>query len=250
MTTFLPACPHCDSSVRQTKHGNTPSGSQRYHCHACQRLYTPVPQEQGYPQETRHLAIKLYLEGNGFRRIARLLGCHHQTVANWGNAYQATLQQQTPRLPVPEQVETVELDELYTFVGAKKRMDLCRDRRRSGHPVYRQLCCAGDTHLRYDATSGGCGQRSQAVLQRWLGNLSDTLVCHWRPPSRLGQEPDLQRRRRQCRLAPLPGSPASEAPLFPSQPHCVRASDLVVRLRLQHPTTQEAGQPTVLLFAD
>jgi transposase-like protein len=106
--------------VRQTKAGRTTCGSQRYHCHACGKLYSPFPKEQGYPPETRQMALKLYLEGNGLRRIARLLGCHPQSVANWINAYQASLQAQTPQLPVPMTVETAELDELYTFIGAKK----------------------------------------------------------------------------------------------------------------------------------
>ncbi len=120
MNTATVSCPYCGSSVRQTKHGKTPSGSQRYHCPACQRLYTPVPKPQGYPPETRHLALKLYLEGNSFRAIGRLLSVHAQSVANWGNAYQAKLKEQAQTLPRPEQVETGELDELYTFIGSKK----------------------------------------------------------------------------------------------------------------------------------
>ena len=120
MNTLLPACPHCGSTERQTKHGHTPAGSQRYHCFGCQRLYTPVPQEQGYAPEIRQMAVRLYLEGNGLRRIGRLLGCHPQSVANWVDAYQARLQEQSPKLPVPDTVETVELDELYTFVEHKK----------------------------------------------------------------------------------------------------------------------------------
>lgn len=120
MHTNNPTCPYCGSSVRQTKAGWTTCGSQRYHCHACQRLYSPFPKEQGYPKETRQRAIHLYLEGNGLRGIARLLGVNPQSVSNWVNAYQAKLQEQTPKLPIPEKVETVEMDELYTFLGSKK----------------------------------------------------------------------------------------------------------------------------------
>src|SRR5262245_53520775 len=120
MNPFTPPCPYCGASVRQTKAGRTTCGSQRFHCHACQRLYSPFPQEQGYPSETRQMAIRLYLEGNGFRRIARLLGTHPQTISNWVNTYQAKLQQQTPKMPLPQTVQTAELDELYTFVGSKK----------------------------------------------------------------------------------------------------------------------------------
>lgn len=120
MDTLPISCPYCGSCVRQTKAGHTPCGSQRYHCHACQRLYSPFPKEHGYPSETRQKAIQLYLEGNGLRRIARLLRVSPQSVSNWVNTYQARLQQQTPHLPVPDKIETVEMDELYTFLGSKK----------------------------------------------------------------------------------------------------------------------------------
>ena len=49
------------------------------------------------------------------RRIGRVLGVNHQSVANWVKAYAAQL----PAAPVPSEVETVELDELFTFVEKK-----------------------------------------------------------------------------------------------------------------------------------
>jgi len=61
-------------------------------------------------------AVRLYLEGVNLRRIGRLLGVHHGTVANW-------LQRHADRLPetsAPQKAETVEMDEMYTFVGCKK----------------------------------------------------------------------------------------------------------------------------------
>ena len=70
----------------------------------------------GYEQTVRDQAIRLYVEGMNLRRIGRILGVNHQSVANWVNAYADRL----PAAPVPENVETVELDELFTFVGDKK----------------------------------------------------------------------------------------------------------------------------------
>lgn len=70
----------------------------------------------GYDQATRDQAVRLYLEGLNLRRIARILAVNHQSVANWVNAYA----NQLPDAPVPERVETAELDELFTFVGHKK----------------------------------------------------------------------------------------------------------------------------------
>jgi transposase-like protein len=61
-------------------------------------------------------AVRLYVDGMNLRRVGRQLGVNHQSVANWVKAYSAQL----PPAPFPEQVETVEMDELHTFV-AKKR---------------------------------------------------------------------------------------------------------------------------------
>jgi len=109
-------CLHCQSEAL-VKAGHNASGSQRYQCKRCQRHSTFEPQAHGYALETREQALRLYLEGNGLRRIGRLLQVHHQTVANWINARHATLPSQPTQPPV---AGVVELDELYTFVGSKK----------------------------------------------------------------------------------------------------------------------------------
>ena len=110
-------CPHCASSEQQTKAGHTHTGSQRYKCRECQRIYTPEPKPLGYPDETRREAVRLYLEGINFRRIGRILSVNHQSVVNWVNAYHASL----PAAQLVTAPEVVELDELFTFVGSKKR---------------------------------------------------------------------------------------------------------------------------------
>ena len=108
--------PYCQNNERQVKVGFNPSGSQRYECKACGRKYTPSPKEQGYPEDMRQQAVRLYGDGMNFRRIGRQLGVHHQTVINWINAHSAQL---TPA-PVPDTVTVIEQDELYTFIGHKK----------------------------------------------------------------------------------------------------------------------------------
>ena len=110
-------CPHCSSSERQTKSGHTRTGSQRYRCKECQRIYTPEPKPLGYPDETKREAVRLYLEGTNFRRIGRVLGVNHQSVVNWVNAYHASLPAAGQSVAAPE---TLEMDELFTFVGSKK----------------------------------------------------------------------------------------------------------------------------------
>ena len=69
------------------------------------------------------MALKMYVDGLGFRRIGRLLGVNHSSVVNWVNAYHATL---PPALAVSQdaaqagKVEVIEMDELFSFVGTKK----------------------------------------------------------------------------------------------------------------------------------
>lgn len=109
-------CPHCKQTKRQNKVGKTGCGSQRYICMFCQRKYTPYPKKQGYPEELRQQAVQMYVDGMNLRRIARHLNVNHQSVANWVNKHAENL----PLPPTPEQVETAELDEVFSFIGNKK----------------------------------------------------------------------------------------------------------------------------------
>jgi transposase-like protein len=110
-------CPQCQKTNRQVKVGRTEAGSQRYQCQHCGHKYTPVPKQQGYAEDIRREAVRLYVDGMNLRRIARHLGVVHQTVANWVKAYADSLSDQPPQ---PSSVTVVEQDELYTFVETKK----------------------------------------------------------------------------------------------------------------------------------
>lgn len=109
-------CPKCKSIKRRVKNGLNGSGSQKYRCRECGAGYTPEPKESGYPAATRVLAIRMYVEGNSYGSIARILKVNPQTIANWISAYASQL----PPAPLPAKVRKAELDELYTFVGEKK----------------------------------------------------------------------------------------------------------------------------------
>jgi transposase-like protein len=98
------------------KAGFNLSGSQRYKCGECKRAYTPVAKEKGYSKETRMLALRMYVEGNSQRAIARILKISPQSVSNWIHEYGANL----PPVPMPQKPKVAELDELYTFVKQKK----------------------------------------------------------------------------------------------------------------------------------
>ena len=98
------------------KAGYNHSGSQRYKCGECKRAYTPEEKQKGYTKETRILALRMYVEGNSQRAIARILKVSPQSVSNWVTAYEAQL----PSAPRPQKPKVAELDELYTFVKQKK----------------------------------------------------------------------------------------------------------------------------------
>jgi len=87
-----------------------PSGSQRFRCRFCDRIYRPEPCHQWVPDEVRKQAVKLYLEGTHSRRIGRILGVVHQSVANWINAYQSSLPAAAAAVQHPQ---TLEVDELF-----------------------------------------------------------------------------------------------------------------------------------------
>lgn len=109
-------CPKCSATVKQNKIGTTSAGSQRYRCFVCQCKYTPEKKQRGYDSALRKQAVQLYVDGMNLRRIARLLGIHHRTVSDWVKAHAENL----PETPMPEEVKTAELDELFTFIGHKK----------------------------------------------------------------------------------------------------------------------------------
>ena len=109
-------CPHCQTDTL-IKAGLNRSSSQRYQCKVCKHYVTLEPKPNGYAEAARRQALQLYLEGNGLRRIGRILDVAHQTVANWVNAAHAHLSLPAPQ---PRKSAVIELDELFTFVGQKK----------------------------------------------------------------------------------------------------------------------------------
>ncbi len=112
----METCPKCQSSTRQVKAGKTAVGSQRYKCQHCKVRYTPQPKERGYADGVRLQAIRMYVDGLNYRRIGRHLNVHHTSVINWVKAFAAQL----PDAPLPEELHTIELDELFSFIETKK----------------------------------------------------------------------------------------------------------------------------------
>ena len=83
----------------------------------CGCKYTPEPKQHGYSDEMRKQAVQFYVDGMNLRRIARHFGIHHRTVSLGVQPSAASL----PGAPMPEEVKAAEMDELFTFIGNKKR---------------------------------------------------------------------------------------------------------------------------------
>jgi transposase-like protein len=113
-------CPFCNSNEKQIKSGKNRCGSQRYLCQECRKTYTPEPKQQGYGEEVKEKAVRMYVEGINFRRIGRLLAVNHQSVVNWVNQYHVRMCGKAEEKVILSKPETIEMDELWTFVSEKK----------------------------------------------------------------------------------------------------------------------------------
>ena len=58
----------------------------------------------------------MYVDGMNLRRIARHFGIHHRTVSLWVQASAANISE----VPIPTEVKTAEMDEIFSFIGNKK----------------------------------------------------------------------------------------------------------------------------------
>lgn len=113
----MPKCPECEIEEKQAKFGRNRCGSQRMQCGVCRTTYTPDRKRQGYAEDVKEKAVRLYVEGNNFRRIGRLLSVNHQSVVNWINSYHEKIRD---KAAVPTNSEVLEMDELWTFIEKKK----------------------------------------------------------------------------------------------------------------------------------
>jgi tetratricopeptide (TPR) repeat protein/transposase-like protein/transcriptional regulator with XRE-family HTH domain len=82
-SSVLPVCPQCHLMGEVIKSGKNRSGSQRFRCCACQLYFTPGPSVRQPDQSRKAEALALAEQGMSYRRIARQLGVHHQTVSAW-----------------------------------------------------------------------------------------------------------------------------------------------------------------------
>ena len=107
-------CPKCKSKER-VKDGLT-NGRQRYQCKNCGRRYSVEKRSTEKSDDKKRLALKLYLEGLGFRAIGRVLDINYVTIYYWIKKWGESV-----HLPKSEEpIEIVELDEIHTYIQNKK----------------------------------------------------------------------------------------------------------------------------------
>jgi transposase-like protein len=109
-------CRHCGSG-KLVKFGVV-SGKQRYKCKACGRSTRENDKRVKYPPEKRLRVLKMYLENVGIRSIERLEGVPNPLIIQWIRSSAAFISGLLDKSPSenPEEVEIMEMDELYSFV--------------------------------------------------------------------------------------------------------------------------------------
>ena len=107
-------CTKCKSD-RSKKNGFR-RGKQSYRCKDCGCQYVENPKPKGYSSEVKQLCLKMYLNGMGFRAIARVTEIDHTTIIHWVEEAGKSLSDEPQDDEIPE---ITEIDELQTFVGNK-----------------------------------------------------------------------------------------------------------------------------------
>ncbi len=110
------SCHHCGSQ-NYTKNGSY-KGVQRSRCKSCQRAFTSNGLR--IPLETKRQALEMYVNSVGIRKIARFLKVSPASVLNWIKKARVS---QLPKeaASFKEQVDRIEMDEIYTFVQKKAK---------------------------------------------------------------------------------------------------------------------------------
>ena len=109
------SCSKCQSKL-YVKNGSV-RGKKRYKCKECCHNFIEGDARKKYDNKTRNLAVRMYLNNCGFRRISEILQVPLTTCFKWiKNAGQIVDEMAKDRKDQVEEIEILEMDELYTFV--------------------------------------------------------------------------------------------------------------------------------------
>ena len=113
-------CPKC-YSVLYIKNGFVRS-KQRYRCRKCCYNFIEIDERNKYDNKLRSLAVRMYLNNCGFRRIAEILNVPLSTSFSWiKKAGQIVDEMVKTRQEQVEDIEVLEMDELFTYI--KKNLE-------------------------------------------------------------------------------------------------------------------------------
>ena len=107
-------CKHCGSS--KTRKNGTSRGYQRYICNVCSRTFSGTPPK--HSDAVKRMAVWYVLNGVGIRKTAMFLKTNHVNVLNWLKKAHIDMNEQISRTnsDYSEEIDIIELDEIYTFV--------------------------------------------------------------------------------------------------------------------------------------
>ncbi len=111
-----PQCPSCPTA-RVVKNGLSRHGHQRYRCLACKTTFGDVDRRL-VDEDLKQSALRHYAEGVGLRATERLVGPSHNSIMRW--VRQEVAGKALAKLD-SAQIETIEADELWSYVGSKKQ---------------------------------------------------------------------------------------------------------------------------------
>jgi transposase-like protein/IS1 family transposase len=118
-------CPDCNSD-NTIKHGKDRNGCQRYRCKDCGRTVTDLPARSPIhpmriPVERAVMVLNLLVEGMSIRAAERVTGTHRDTICRLLVLAGQKCETLLAELVQGVEVDNVEADELWAFIGMKER---------------------------------------------------------------------------------------------------------------------------------
>jgi IS1 family transposase len=115
-------CPYCESA-QIVKNGITRHKKQNYKCKKCNRQFVINPKNQPISKSTIELVDNLLLERISMRGIKRVAKVSLQWLQSYVNGKSVSVEPQVKIIPKKKARLTIECDELWSFVGNKKRKE-------------------------------------------------------------------------------------------------------------------------------
>ncbi len=168
-------CPHCEGEARCF--GKNRNGSQRYQCPACSKTFTSRAGRQlggmRLAPDKAVMCLRMLLEGTSIRSVERLTGVNRNTlmslVVTVGSRCKQFLQDTVRRV----EVQDIEADEIWGFVGCKERT---RERRGYGDEVGDAWCFIGIERTSKIIVAWHLGKRTPADTLAFTDKLRDATL--------------------------------------------------------------------------